>query len=361
MLDDIVSPNYFRVLGVTARLGRTFSAEPQASRELTVVMSDSLWRRDFNADPSLVGKQIWLTDRIYTVIGIAPPHFRGLGPGVPTDLWLPATTEYKAEELDDRNNREFELLGRLRPGATPAQARVELGIVGHHLADAYPALDKARDISLVSERERLREALLPTFLLTAAVGLVLLICCANVAGLVLARSETRRREIAIRLALGARRLRLVRQLLTESTLLALAGAAVGLVLAAWLFTLQPALMPPAEFELGLDLRLDTSVMAFTVAVSVLAVMVFGLAPAVQVSKPSLVSGLKGEEPVGGRTVRRFAARNALLLGEIALSVVLLTAAGLLVRSLLFSRGLNLGFNKQKSLLFLRSQSRRRRL
>ncbi len=350
-LDDIVSPDYFAVLGVDAQLGRMFSSEPQSAGEPAVVISDSLWHRAFNHDPSLVGKQIWLTDRSYTVIGIAPPHFRGLQPGVPTDLWLPVTTEYQTEELGDRNNREFELLGRLRSGATPAQAQVELGLIGHRLAEAYPAVDKARDITLVSERERLRAVLWPTVLVMAAVGVVLLICCANVAGLVLARSETRRREIAVRLAIGAGRFRLVRQLLTESTLLALAGAALGLILAAWFFTLQPALIPPAEYELGLDLRLNGPVITFAAIVSVLAMMVFGLAPAIQASKYSLVPALKGGGPIGGRSVRRFAARNALVLVEIAMSVVLLTASGLLVRSLLYSRGINLGFDKQKNLIF----------
>jgi macrolide transport system ATP-binding/permease protein len=352
ILDDLVSSDYFAVLGVNAQLGRTFSSKPQAASEPDVVISDSLWHRTFNGDPSLVGKQIWLTDKNYTVIGIAPPHFRGLQPGVPTDLWLPITAEYKTNELDDRNNRDFELLGRLRSGATPAQAQVELGVIGHRLAETYPAVDKARDITLVSERERLRGVVLPTVLVMAAVGLVLLICCANVAGLVLARSETRRREIAVRLAIGAGRLRLVRQLLTESTLLALAGATIGLILAVWLFTLQPALMPPAEYELGLDLRLNMPVITFTAVVSLLAMMVFGLAPAVQASKYSLVPALKGEEPIGGRSLRSFAARNALVLGEIAVSVVLLTASGLLVRSLLYSRGLNLGFDRQKDLIFL---------
>ncbi|MGD1081874.1 MAG: ABC transporter permease [Candidatus Sulfotelmatobacter sp.] len=351
VLDDLVSPDYFAVLGVDAQLGRTFPLEPHTGSEPAAVISDELWHRDFNADPSLVGKQIWLTDRSYTVIGIAPRHFHGLQPGVPTDVWLPVTTEYHRDELDDRSNRDFELLGRLQSGATPEQAQVELGVIGHRLAETYPAVDKARDITLVSERERLRDVVLPTVLVMAAVGLVLLICCANVTGLVLARSETRRREIAVRLAIGAGRLRLVRQLLTESTLLALAGAAIGLVLAVSLFTLQPALMPPAEYELGLDLRLDASVIAFTAVVSVLALIAFGLAPAIQASKYSLVPALKGEEPTGGRSLRRFAARNALVLGEIAISVVLLTASGLLVRSLLYSRSLNLGFNRQKDLIF----------
>jgi len=350
-LDDLVSPNYFSVLGIGAQLGRTFSTELRDTRDLAVVISDALWRRAFNNDPSLVGKQIWLTDKSYTVIGIAPPHFRGLQAGVPTDLWLPVTTEYQTDALTDRNYRDFELLGRLRPGAAPPQAQLELGIIGHRLAEAYPAIDKARDITLVSERERLRNVVLPTSLLLAAAGLVLLICCANVAGLVLARSDARRHEIAVRLALGAGRLRLVRQLLTESTLLALAGAGVGLVLAAWLFTLQPSLMPPAEFEIGLDLRLDVSVIVFTVIVSALAVMLIGLTPAFQAFRYSLVAALKGEDPIGGRSVRRFAARNALVLGEIAMSVVLLTASGLLARSLIYSRGINVGFNKQKNLLF----------
>jgi len=351
VLDDVVSPDYFHVLGVNAQLGHTFSLGSQAASEPAAVISDSLWHDDFNADPSLVGKQIWLTNRSYTVIGIAPRHFRGLQPGVPTDVWLPVTTEYKRDELDDRNNRDFELLSRVRSGVMPEQAQVELGLIGHRLAETYPAVDKARDITLVSERERLRDVMLPTILVMAGVGLVLLICCANVAALVLARSETRRREIAVRLAIGAGRLRLIRQLLTESTLLALTGAAVGLVLAVALFTLQSALMPPAEYELGLDLRLDASTIAFTAAVSVLALIAFGLAPAIQASKYSLVPALKGDEPTGGRSLRRVAARNALVLGEIAISVVLLTASGLLVRSLLYSRSLNLGFNRQKDLIF----------
>jgi putative ABC transport system permease protein len=192
ILDDLVSPDYFAVLGVDAQLGTTFSLEPRAGSEPAAVISDSLWHRDFSGDPSLVGKQIWLTNRSYTVIGIAPRYFRGLQPGVPTDVWLPVTIEYKKGELDDRNNRDFELLGRLRSGVMPEQAQVEFGVIGHRLAETYPAVDKARDITLVSERERLRDMALPAVLIMAAVGLVLLICCANVGGLVLARSETRR-------------------------------------------------------------------------------------------------------------------------------------------------------------------------
>jgi putative ABC transport system permease protein len=351
VLDDIVSPNYFDVLGVKAELGRTFSTEHAPTSEPTVVVSDVLWRRTFNSDPSLIGKQIWLTTRAYTVIGVAPSHFRGLQAGIPTDLWVTVTTDSGAGELGDRTIRNYELLGRLRPSATTEQARTELGTIGHQLADAYPAIDKAREVTLISERERLQEAAVPTLLGMGAVGLVLLICCANVAGLVLARSETRRREIAVRLVLGAGRARLVRQLLTESMLLASAGAALGLLLTTWLFGLQPALMPPAEFELGLDLHLDATVIIFTAAITALTVLVFGLAPALQASKPNLVSALKGDEPIARRPARRFTLRSTLVPAEVALSVVLMTGSGLLLRSLLYSRSINLGFDNQKNLVF----------
>ncbi len=349
VLNDLVSPNYFTVLGLNAKLGHTFAAGTRPGDQPTVVISDALWHRVFNADPALVGKTILLTGRAYTVIGIAPPHFRGLQRGVPTDLWIPVTL-LGSQELGDRAYRDFELLGRLRPGATAAQAEAELATIGHRLAEAYPATDKARNVTLISESERLHEALFPTFLVMAGVGLVLFICCANVAGLVLARSEMRRREIAVRLALGASRGRMVRQLLTESALLALAGAALGLLLAGWLVSLQPALMPPVGIELGLDLRLDAPVVAFALAASVLAVLIFGLAPALDAARSNLVPALKSEESAVGRA-RRFRMRNTLVVGEIALSAVLVTASGLLIRSLLNSRQINLGFNAQKNLLF----------
>jgi predicted permease len=349
--DDLVSPNYFRVLGFNPQLGCNFSADAGAHGELSVVISDSLWRRAFHADPSLVGKQIQLTGGSYTVLGIAPPGYRGLEREVPTDLWLPVTAGYSSAELADRKEREFEVLGRLRPGVTAAQAKTDLDTIGRRLAQAYPATDKARNVTLISEQERLREAMAPTLFLMTAVGLVLMICCANVAGLVLARADARRREIAVRLALGARRLRLVRQLLTESLLLAAMGAALGLLLAAGLIRLQPALLPPTEVAEGFDLRLDAFVLSYTAFLSVLTVLVFGLTPAIQASKASCVSALKGEERSMGRSVRRLTLRNLLVLSEIALSVLLLTASGLVVRSLLFTRSIPLGFDRQKHLVF----------
>ena len=350
VLDDVVAPNYFQVLGIDAELGRTFSVDAGTHGELSVLISDSLWRRALNADPTLIGRQIWLSGRSYTVLGIAPPGFHGLERGVPTDLWLPIAGERSNGSLSDRKYREFEVIARLRPGVTAAQAGIELDTLGRSLAQAYPATDKARNVTLISERERLRQVMIPALLLMTLVGLVLLICCANVGGLVLARSDARRKEIAMRLALGAGQFRLVRQLLTESLLLAAMGATLGLLLAAGLLRLQPALLPPAEFTLGLDLRLDTSVLGFTVVISVLTVLVFGLAPSIQASKMSCATALKGGERAVGRSAR-LTMRNALVLGEIALSVVLLTASGLVVHSLLLSQGIRLGFDRQKHLVF----------
>jgi predicted permease len=349
VLDDWVSPNYFAVLGVSTQLGRTFSGTPNSPSEPVVVISDALWHLVFNADPNLVGKPIMLTDKTYTVIGIAPPHFRGLQREVPTDMWIPVTLEY-GSELQDRAYHDFELLGRLRPGVTPAQAKAELETIAHRLAQSYPATNRAKNFTLISESERLRNAVLPTFMLMTAVGLLLLICCANVAGLVLARSEMRRREIAVRLALGAGPGRLVRQLFTESALLASVGAGLALLVTFWLLSLQPVLMPPSDVEIGFDLRLDGSVLVFTLAATALTVVIFGLIPALQAVNSNLIPALKSVQSAGVPS-RRFGMRNILVMGEIALSMVLLTASGLLLRSLLYTLGMNVGFDTRKNLLF----------
>ena len=351
VLDDVVSPNYFQVLGLDAELGRTFAANAGTNGELNAVISDSLWRRVFHGDPSVIGRQISLTGRSYMVIGVAPRGFAGLERGIPTHLWLAAGSENPSSELEDRKFRAFEVIARLRPGVTAAQAEAELGALGRSLAQAYPATNKARNVTLISEQERLRQNMVPALLLMSLVGLVLLICCANVGGLALARSDARRKEIAMRLALGAGQFRLMRQLLTESVLLAALGAALGLVFAAGLLRLQPALLPPSEYALGLDLRLDGTVLAFTLVISVLTVLAFGLAPAMQASKTSCAKALKGEERVAGRSVRQLTMRNGLVLGEIALSVMLLTASGLVVHSLLLSQRIRLGFDREKHLVF----------
>ncbi len=347
LVNEVVSPNYFSLLGTDQKLGPRFAAAAK-NDERIVVISNSVWQRFFGADPQLVGKQISLTGRSYTVIGIAPPGFRGLAPFVPVELWLPLTSW---EGENDRSIRDFELLGRLRPGVTAEEAQAEIDTIGRRMAQVHPALNRGRTVSIVSERQRLRDAAAPTLLMMAAVGMVLLICCANASGLILARSDARRKEIAMRLALGATRARLIRQLLTESLLLALASAALGLLIVVGLFRLQPALMPPAQVALGLDLHLDATLLLFTVASSIVAVVIFGFTPALQATRLDTASALKRGETGVDRSSRRLTLRNALVVAEIALAATLLTASGLMLRSLLASRRIDLGFERQRNFVF----------
>jgi predicted permease len=348
----IVSRNYFRVLGIGAIRGRTFSRAPAASPGPSIVLSYYVWRDDFGGDPSLVGKSVNLTGKSYTVIGIAPASFRGLDRGEPTNAWLPVDAWYPAADLGIRSFREFELVGRLKANASAAQARAELGLVASRLAQAYPATNAGRTFGLISERQRLQSALVPTGFLLAATGLVLLIACANVAGLLVAQAENRRREIAIRLAVGAGRWRLLRQPLIESAMLAAAAAALA-IFASWLLIrLQPAFMPPAPIQLGADLRVNGSVAVFTLLVAVIAVSIFGLAPAITASKMDVAPALKSE---GGRTASRSGRhklRNIFVVGEVALAVVLTSGAGLLLESLLHTIQANPGFDTHKRILLV---------
>ncbi len=348
ILYDLVSPNYFKVLGIRPVRGRTF--ESDEGHEDAVVIGDSLWRRTFAANPSIIGQRIVLSGRAYSVVGVMPRGFRGLDRMVPTELWLETTSERSNAELSDRRQREFELLGRLGPGNSPTQARAELALLGRQIVRNSRDIDPNNVLTVVSGSERLREAIVPATLLMAAVGLVLLISCANVAGLILARSEARRKETALRLALGASPSRLMRQLLTESALLAMAGAVAGLLVASLLLRLQPVLMPPLPFqfgEFGLDLRMDGWVIAFTVAISAIAVLAIGLAPALQAARSSLVAGLKGDR---SRPAHRPWLRSAFAAIEVALAAILITASVLLVRSLLQSQTIPLGIDVNRQIL-----------
>lgn len=346
VVDEIVSPGYFAVLGVQPQLGTAFAFARASSAEPAVVISDGLWHRAFRSDPAIVGKPIVLTNKPYTVLGVVPPHFRGMDPEVPTDVWLLAQTEDSSEDLRNRRYRDFELLARRRAGVTVAQAGAELRVLGGSLAAAFPESNRGRTLALISERDRLRQAALPAFLLLSVAGLVLLISSANVAGLVLARSETRRREVAVRIALGAPRSRLILQSLSESALLAAAGAGLGLLLARLLFELEPALMPPAEVRMGLDLRLDSWVLSFTLGIAALSFAVFGLLPAFRTSGANLIPVLKDGTV---RPPRRLALRGGLAASEVALSVVLLTASALLLRSFAYSSQIPLGLDGRKNL------------
>jgi len=350
---DIVSLNYFDFLGIKPFLGRTFPPEAEGTATLgpTVVISYALWKSRLGGDPGIVGKTIRLNNESTTVLGVAPRHFRGLARFVPTDAWLPVDA-FQSAEMKQRDYRTFEVMGRMRPGVTEGQIRTELDTIGHRLAQAYPATNKATTFSGEPESGRKHGFLLISLFLMSLVGLVLLISCANVAGLLLARGETRQREVAVRLALGSGRGRLIRQFLTEGLILSLAGAVLGLLLAAWLIAMEPSLLPPAPIQIGPDLRIDARVMLVTLIVSLLATLIFGVAPAFRASKADLTVMLKGGEASLAHGFRRLTSRNVLVVGQVALSVLMLSVAGLFLRSLVSTLRVPLGFNPHKNLLIV---------
>jgi len=350
---EVVSQNYFAALGVKALLGRTFLPHPdQAAAEgRSVVVSYGLWQRYFGGNPSLPGKTTLLDGKEFTVIGITPQDFCGLRRGWTPDIWVTTAgwaTMVSGEE-QNRDWRWFDLAGRLRPGAQLSEARVQLQTLAKRLALAFPATNQGVNFLASPASELSREDMEQGIYLMAMVGLVLLISCANVANLLLAQTERRHREIAMRRALGAGRRRLVGQLLTEGLLLSLAGGALGVLLASWLMKLVPALIPVLSET---NLPLDGRVLLFTAAISVLTALIFGLAPGLRAAKCDVVAVLKGETAHLGRAAGRLPLRSLLVSGEIALSVVLLAGSALLLRSFLYSQRINPGFDPKKNVLML---------
>ncbi|MCL5004892.1 MAG: ABC transporter permease [Acidobacteria bacterium] len=349
---DVVSPDYFTTLGVPAFRGRTFLPEMDSGspKERTIVISYRLWKTRLGADPNIVGKTVKLTGKPTLVLGIAPPGFQGLSRFVPTDAWVLAS-QRQPGTLHQRGDLFFEALGRLKKGTTVAQARTQLDTIGRRLAAAYSATHKTTAFDLVPESMSPLKEFAVTSLLLALPALVLLIACANVAGLLLARGEARRRELAIRVALGAGRMRVTRQLITEGFLLSIVGAGLGLLVTCWFIGAEASLMPPfGPFQIGPILKIDGRLLLFTLAITVLATVAFSLAPALQGlrTRPSAV--LKDEEAGWRRAGRRISLRSVLVAGQIAVSVVMLTAAMLLVRSLDYTLHLPVGFEIHRNLL-----------
>jgi predicted permease len=346
-----VTASYFQTLGVRALVGRTFFAEEDRTpgTHPVVVIGERLWRRRFLSDPGVVGRTVRLNSTSCTIVGVLPAEFGGTEPvlapevWVPTMLW-PALSGGSAATLDATDGRSFTVVARLRDGVTMAQAAGEAATLGASLAERRP--DTHKNWRLVTEYEqaarRHRLEKIGTLSLVA-VDLILLLACANVAGLLLGRAEARRPEVAVRIALGASRARLVRQLLTESALLSLAGAAAGSLLALWLLRLVPSLIPAMPITFNLDFRLDLRVLAGTLAVALLAAPVIGLFPALLASRPDVVPLLKGAASgtVGRRG--RVAPRNILVVGQIAVSLALLVSSALLTRSFLNQRQIDPGF------------------
>ncbi|HXB68053.1 MAG TPA: ABC transporter permease [Candidatus Acidoferrales bacterium] len=326
------SANFFDVLQVHAVLGRTFqTGEDQPGREREVVLSDRLWKRRFAADPAIAGKTIMLDDQNYVVTGVMPATFDF---PLATELWTPHALT--AEQGASRRNRSFAAAAHLKPGRTVEQAAAEIDGIARRLENAYPDTNKGRRLMVWPAHRFLVEYETEQYLimLLGSVAFVLLIACVNVANLQFARATGRLREVAVRTALGASRWRVVAQLLTESILLSVAGAALGLLIARWGMSLMKAGMPPeiARYIMGWqDIQLDTRVLGFTLAAAVLSGILAGLAPAWQCSRPNLSDALKEGGRGGSTGSARHRLRNTLVAAEIALAVVLLVGAGLMVR------------------------------
>ncbi len=352
LLTCVVTENYFSLLGVNAVHGRTFSEQefqtPDFPRE--VVISYSLWQKYFAGDPKVVGSNIRLTGGDYVIAGILPKEFRGTELTAAPDIFMPAVV-WGREEMAARSNARFQLLARLKPGVDLRQARAQMDTVAQRLAAAYPKERSGRVITLQWEPETRGGMRNLGYIFLAVAALVLMIACANVAGLLLARSETRRREIATRMAIGANRLRLTRQMLTESLLLSLLGLGVAVLVALWVVNALPGILPTQVAMMGIDFRLDQRAVAFAFATAFFSLIVFGVAPAVQSCRVSLVSELK-EGGAAATAPGRAWARNVLIIGQVALSVVLLTGAGLLVRTFIKASRQDFGFDASSQMLLL---------
>ena len=339
-----VTARFFEVLGVQPMLGRSLLAEDDQPNTATVaILSEGLWKRRFGSDRNIVGRSITINTRPVTVVGVMP---RGFEFPENTQIWTPSAIN-PAEE--PRDNRAYSAIGRLKPGVELEQAQSQISAINAHSAKAFPETNKGWDAHLARLHERLVRSVRPSLLLlSGAVGCVLLIACANVANLLLARASARQKEIAIRTAMGASRGRVLRQMLTESVLLSTIGGAVGLLLSFWLIELLVSISPPNSPRFG-EAGLDLRVLAFTLAISALTGLIFGLAPALHASKLDVSGSLKE----GGRTGeghRRTSARSLLLIGEVAMSLILLVGAGLLVKSFLRLQEVKPGFNPERVLI-----------
>jgi putative ABC transport system permease protein len=345
-----VSGEFFSLLRTQAAVGRTLRSEDNtAEAEPVVVLGDGLWRRRFGADTDIIGQSLTLDGTLYTVVGILPSDFRFPVAESEAELWTPLDLEFMF--IPVRRAHWLRVVARLKPDVTLAQARAEMDTIAGRLEQQYPDANAGRRVNIIPLHEQVvAHARSPLFMLLGAVGLVLLIACANVANLLLARCAGRRGELAIRTAVGAGRLRLVRQLLTESVLLGLAAGAVGVLLAMWgveaLASLVPADLPRTE-----EISVDGSVFAFALILTLCTSMLFGLAPALHAAPSNLSASLKE----GGREAvivgSRGRLRGVLVASEVALALVLLIGAGLLMRSFHRLMRVDFGFVPENVLTF----------
>lgn len=352
---QLVTCDYFAVLGIAPAAGRGFGPDEcrGADANPVAVISDDLWRKDFHGDPAVMGRTITLNRHAFTIVGIAPKDFHGTEP-IASQFWAPVTMQ--AELLpgppffSETNWSWMEMLGRLKPGVSLAKTRADLGVIASRIDRLYPGRTTTLEMGIATyfgDPEARKTVVSVATIVLIAFGLVLLIACANVANLLLARAAARQKEIAVRLSVGATRWRLIRQLLTESTLLAVAGGAIGSVLAFWSFDLLvqklmselPAGTPPLSLNLAPDLR----VLAYALGISLLTGLVFGLLPALQASRPDLNAALKDDAGFAGPALSKGRLRGALVVAQVSVCLILLISAGLLTRALRAAESVDPGF------------------
>jgi predicted permease len=345
------SGNYFEALGVRPLLGRFFgpAEDDKPDAHPVLVISHRLWRNRFAEDPNVVGRRVKINGYPFTVIGVAPPGLGGTELIVSADYWTPMSMEPRIEPGNDWPHSRYAsniwAMGRLRPGVTRAQAEADLNRIARQLADAYPdVLDRKSRLHLSAPGligEALRGPITGFGVVLMGIGgLVLLLACVNLAGMLTARAADRRREIAIRLALGASKARLLRQLMTESLLLAAMGGLAGVAIAFGACKLFSSWRVNIDLPLVTSLRPDALVLGFTAAAALAATLLFGLMPALHAIRTDLIPSLKS---VSGSRFRRWGVRDLIVTGQIALSVILVICSVLAVRSLQHALAMNLGF------------------
>ncbi|HEX9544739.1 MAG TPA: ABC transporter permease, partial [Pyrinomonadaceae bacterium] len=333
-----VTADFFTLFRTPSLLGRTLqSDDAQAGRDPVAVIGYSLWQRRFGANSSVIGSKAMMSGKPLTIVGVMP---QGFDYPAQSDVWVPLPLDPAKEA---RDNRFISVIGRLKPGASVGRAQAQLDTISQRLAQSYNETNSGWTVKVTNLQDRLvSNVRLSLLVLLCAVAFVLLIACANIANLLLARATTRQKEIAVRTALGASRLRIIRQLLTESLLLSFFGGAFGLLLSFWLTRLLIAVSPPNTPRFD-EIRPDPRLFIFTIALTVLTGLIFGLAPALQASRSNQSEGLKeGLRNTGGARSNR--ARSLLMVVEIAMSCMLLVGAGLLIKSFMNLREVRPGFN-----------------